>query len=192
MKQAKLIKTMSYAAMCLALALILPFLTAQIPEIGQALSPMHIPAFLCGFICGPIWGLVVGFIAPLLRSVLFTMPPMAAAIPMAFEMAMYGLSAGILYRLRPKKLPFLYVSLVGSMVCGRIVWGIVQLIMSVARAESFTFSAFIAGTVTGTIPGIICHIIIVPLVIFALQRARLMPDNTPTVAPAKSADKLSA
>lgn len=38
MKQAKLIKTMSYAAMCLALALILPFLTAQIPEIGQALS----------------------------------------------------------------------------------------------------------------------------------------------------------
>ena len=52
MKQAKLIKTMSYAAMCLALALILPFLTAQIPEIGQALSPMHIPAFLCGFICG--------------------------------------------------------------------------------------------------------------------------------------------
>ncbi|MBQ2707178.1 MAG: ECF transporter S component [Clostridia bacterium] len=166
-----------FAAMCLALALVLPFLTGQIPEIGAALSPMHIPALLCGFICGPVWGGIVGAAAPLLRHVLFGMPPLMAAIPMAFELAVYGISAGVLYRLLPKKVPFLYVALIGAMIDGRIVWGIVKLIMSVAQASEFTFAAFIAGAVTGAIPGIICHIILVPVIVLALKRAKLMPED---------------
>ena len=166
-----------FAAMCLALALVLPFLTGQIPEIGAALSPMHIPAHLCGFICGPVWGGIVGAAAPLLRHVLFGMPPLMAAIPMAFELAVYGISAGVLYRLLPKKVPFLYVALIGAMIDGRIMWGIVKLIMSVAQASEFTFAAFIAGAVTGAIPGIICHIILVPIIVLALKRAKLMPED---------------
>jgi len=166
-----------FAAMCLALALVLPFLTGQIPEIGAALSPMHIPALLCGFICGPVWGGIVGAAAPLLRHVLFGMPPLMAAIPMAFELAVYGISAGVLYRLLPKKVPFLYVALIGAMIDGRIMWGIVKLIMSVAQASEFTFAAFIAGAVTGAIPGIICHIILVPIIVLALKRAKLMPED---------------
>lgn len=177
MKHKKLIRTLTFAAMCLALALVLPFLTMQIPTIGKALSPMHIPALLCGFICGPFWGLVVGFISPLLRSMLFSMPPMASAVPMAFEMAVYGLTAGIFYKLLPKKIPYIYVSLVGAMVCGRIVWGIVTWIIAIAKASGFTFAAFISGAVTGTLPGIICHIIIVPLIVIALKRAHLMPED---------------
>ena len=166
-----------FAAMCLALALVLPFLTGQIPEIGAALSPMHIPALLCGFICGPVWGGIVGAAAPLLRHVLFGMPPLMAAIPMAFELAVYGISAGVLYRLLPKKVPFLYVALIGAMIDGRIMWGIVKLIMSVAQASEFTFAAFIAGAVTGAIPGIICHIILVPVIVLALKRAKLLPED---------------
>ena len=165
------------AAMCLALALVLPFLTGQIPEIGSALSPMHIPALLCGFVCGPIWGLIVGAVAPLLRHMLFTMPPLMAAIPMAFELAVYGVSAGILYRIFPKKVPFIYATLIISMMNGRIVWGIVKLVMSVAQASEFTFSAFLAGAITGAIPGIICHIILIPLIVIALKRAKLMPED---------------
>ena len=165
------------AAMCLALALVLPFLTGQIPEIGSALSPMHIPALLCGFLCGPVWGGIVGAVAPLLRHLLFTMPPLMAAIPMAFELAAYGIVAGILYRLLPKTIPFLYVSLVGAMLAGRVVWGIVKLFLSVAQASEFTFSAFIAGAITGAIPGIICHIILIPIIVLALKRAKLMPEE---------------
>ena len=56
-----------FAAMFLALAYVMPFLTGQIPEIGSMLCPMHIPVLLCGFICGWPWGLLVGLIAPLLR-----------------------------------------------------------------------------------------------------------------------------
>ncbi|MBQ3532703.1 MAG: ECF transporter S component, partial [Oscillospiraceae bacterium] len=92
------------SALCLALAMVLPFLTGQIPQIGKMLCPMHLPVFLCGFVCGWPWGLAVGFIAPLLRSLWLGMPlifPDAAA--MAFELAVYGMISGLLYRRLPKK-----------------------------------------------------------------------------------------
>lgn len=98
-------KKITFAGMFLALALLLPFLTGQIPQIGNALSPMHIPVLLCGFVCGGPLGLVVGFIAPLLRYMLFGMPPIfPTGIAMAFELAIYGLAAGLLYKRLPKKL----------------------------------------------------------------------------------------
>ena len=34
------------SALFLALALVLPFLTGQIPEVGSMLCPMHIPVLL--------------------------------------------------------------------------------------------------------------------------------------------------
>ena len=46
------------AAMFLALGIILPFFTGQIPQIGNMLLPMHLPVFLCGLICG--WALRAG------------------------------------------------------------------------------------------------------------------------------------
>ena len=68
------------AAMFLALALVLPFLTGQIPQIGGMLLPMHLPVFLCGLICGWQYGAVVGFVAPLMRMALFGMPPLVAGV----------------------------------------------------------------------------------------------------------------
>ena len=53
---------MVLSAMFLALALILPFLTGQIPQIGRALCPMHFPVILCGFFCGPWYAFMIGFI----------------------------------------------------------------------------------------------------------------------------------
>ena len=164
------------AAVCLALCLVLPFLTGQIPQIGQALSPMHIPVLLCGFICGWPYGLVVGFIAPLLHSVLFGMPAMMpGAVSMAFELATYGCLTGVLYRLLPKKTPYIYVTLILAMIGGRIVWGLVRLLLSGVQGTSFAFSAFLAGAVTNAIPGIILHIVLVPIIVMALKRARLFP-----------------
>ncbi|MBQ8250255.1 MAG: ECF transporter S component [Clostridia bacterium] len=174
----KAYRTLVFAAMCLALAIVLPFLTGQIPEIGQMLSPMHIPALLCGYICGPVWGLLVGFVAPLLRSVIFGMPPFpTVALPMAFELAVYGLMSGLLYKLLPKRIPYIYVSLIGSMICGRIVWGIAKLILTVAQKGTFTFAMFISGAVTSSIPGIICHIILIPLIVMALRRAKILSEQ---------------
>ena len=76
------------AALFLALAFVLPMITGHLPQVGNMLCPMHFPILLCGFVLGGPWGLAVGFVAPLLRSVLFGMPPMfPVAISMAFELA---------------------------------------------------------------------------------------------------------
>ena len=169
---------LTYAALCLALAIVLPFLTGQIPQIGQALSPMHIPVLLCGFLCGWPWGLAVGFIAPLLRSALFGMPAMFPnACAMAFELAAYGALTGLLYRLLPKKTGYVYVTLLLAMIGGRIVWGVVRYVIAGVQGTGFTFAAFLAGAVTGSIPGIVLHIVLVPLIVIALQKARLVPNE---------------
>ena len=168
------IRKLTYAALFLALALVLPFLTGQIPQIGSALSPMHIPVLLCGFLVGWPWGLAVGFIAPLLRSVIFGMPVMVpGAVAMAFELAVYGLVSGILYRLLPKKKWSIYVTLVVAMLAGRAVWGIARLIIAGLSGNSFTWALFLAGAFTNAVPGIILHIILIPVIVMVLERAGL-------------------
>ena len=169
------IRRLTYTALFLALALVLPFLTGQIPQIGSMLSPMHIPTLLCGFVCGWPWGLVVGFVAPVLRSVLFGMPPMfPTALAMAFEMATYGAVAGIAYHLLPKKNAYVYVSLILAMVAGRIVWGIARFVMAGLTGGTFPMEAFIAGAITSAIPGIILHIVLIPILVMCLHRAGFM------------------
>lgn len=168
------IRKLTYAALFLALALVLPFLTGQIPQIGSALSPMHIPVLLCGFLVGWPWGLAVGFIAPLLRSVIFGMPVMVpGAVAMAFELAVYGLVSGILYRLLPKKKWSIYVTLIVAMLAGRVIWGIARLIIAGLSGNSFTWALFLAGAFTNAVPGIILHIILIPVIVMVLERTGL-------------------
>lgn len=171
------IRKLTYSAFFTALALVLPFLTGQIPEIGAMLCPMHLPTLLCGFICGWPWGLAVGFVSPLLRSVIFGMPPMIAAIAMAFEMAVYGAVAGALYRALPKKKWSIYVSLLCAMILGRLAWGGVQMVITGLRNTEFTPAIFLAGAVTGSVPGIILQIVLVPLIVMALGRTKIMMDQ---------------
>lgn len=166
---------LTYSALYLAIALVLPFLTGQIPQIGSMLCPMHIPALLCGFVCGWPWGLAVGFIAPLLRSALFGMPTMfPAAVAMAFELAAYGAVAGLLYRVLPKRTGCIYVALIAAMVAGRLVWGAARYLLAGLAHSAFTSALFLAGAVTTALPGILLHIVLIPVLVMAMQKARLI------------------
>lgn len=166
---------MVLSGLFLALGLLLPFLTGQIPEIGSRLLPMHLPVLLCGFICGLPWGLAVGFVTPLLRSLLFTMPPLyPQALVMAFELAAYGLAAALLYRLLPKKPVFLYVALILTMIVGRIVWGVAAMVLYPAAGINFGWQVFVASAFVNAVPGIILQIVLIPPILYALQRAKLI------------------
>ena len=168
------IRKLVYTALYLAIAMVLPFLTGQIPQIGAMLSPMHIPVLLCGFMCGWPWGLAVGFIAPLLRSVLFGMPALfPAAVAMAFELAVYGGMSGLLYRLLPRKPWAVYAALIIAMIAGRVVWGAVRLVLAGLSGTSFTWALFIAGALTNAVPGIILHLVLIPVLVIAMERAGL-------------------
>jgi len=168
------VRSLVTAALMLALCLVLPFLTGQIPEIGGMLCPMHLPVLLCGFLCGPVWALIVGAVAPVLRYVLFSMPPIyPVGLAMCFELAAYGLVSGLLYRCLPKKTWSIYVSLIVAMILGRVVWGAVRAVISGAGGAEFTWQLFLAGGFTQAIPGIILQIVLIPILVLALRRAKL-------------------
>ena len=168
------IRKLTYAALYLAIALVLPFVTGQIPEIGAMLCPMHIPVLLCGFMCGWPWGLAVGFFAPLLRGVLFGMPVLfPTGVAMAFELAIYGGTAGILYSRIPRKKWTVYAVLLTAMIAGRLVWGLVHVIIAGLTGSEFTIALFIAGAVTNAVPGIILQIVLIPILVMAMDRAGL-------------------
>lgn len=159
------------ASMLLALALVMPFLTGQIPQIGSMLCPMHIPVILCGYICGAPWGLAVGFIAPLFRSVMFGMPPLfPTAFSMAFELAAYGFISGLLYRKLKKNKLNIYISLIASMITGRLVWGVVQLCCVGLDVSKFSLSVFWTGAIVNAIPGIIIQLILIPVLVMVLEK----------------------
>ena len=169
------IRRLTLTAMFIALGYLLPFLTGQIPQFGTMLSPMHIPALLCGFVCGWQYGLAAGAIMPLLRSATLGMPYIFPnAVAMAFELAAYGCAAGLLYRALPKKIDFVYVALVLSMLIGRAVWGLASAVLMMGTENAFTTQAFLAGAFINAWPGIVLHILVIPPVVLGLRRAKLM------------------
>lgn len=169
-------KNLVLAAMCMAAGLALPFLTGQIPQIGNMLLPMHLPVLLCGLICGWQYGAAVGFVLPLLRYAVFGMPPLfPIGVSMAFELAAYGLIAGFLYHhSRWQCIVSLYRSLLAAMVGGRIVWGVVRALLTGTAGEAFTWQMFMAGAFFTAIPGIILQLVFIPALMVALDRTGMV------------------
>lgn len=113
-----------------------------------------------------------------MRSAILGMPPpFPTAISMAVEMAVYGFVSGFLYRRLPKTLGGIYASLISAMLIGRVVWGVVQLTLLTSSGTEFPFSAFVAGAFTNAIPGIILQLVAIPIIVLALQRAKLIPQE---------------
>lgn len=167
----KQVRNLVLSGLFLALGLVLPLLTGQIPAIGSRLLPMHLPVLLCGFLCGWPWGLAVGVVTPLLRSLIFGMPPMMpTAVAMAFELAAYGAVAGVAMRFLPRNFWGVLGALIIAMLAGRIVWGIVSLILYTLMGSSFGWQLFFAGAFVNAVPGIIAQLLLVPAIVMALWR----------------------
>lgn len=173
------VRNMTISAMFIALGIILPFFTGQIPQIGNMLLPMHIPVFLCGLICGWRYGLAVGFVLPLLRYVMFGMPVIyPTGIAMAFELGTYGLVSGMMYNgSKWRCIVSLYRSIIAAMIIGRVVWGIAEIILLGINGNSFTAEMFIAGAFLNAVPGIVLQLVVIPAVMLALNKTGLVPFN---------------
>ena len=174
MTQFTYVKKLVFTAVCAALCLVLPMAFHSIPNAGQVILPMHIPVLLCGLVCGWPNGLLCGLIGPLLSSVITSMPPAAMLPSMMVECAAYGMVSGLgMKHVRTgKSVTDLYISMIAAMVLGRVVAGF-------AKAWIFTpgvapFAWVTTSLVTG-IPGIVIQLVLMPLVVTALTRARLIP-----------------
>ena len=165
---------LTYSALCLAMSFVLPFVTGNIPEFGNMLCPMHFPVLLCGFLCGWQWGLSVGFVAPLMRSLILMRPPLyPTAIAMTFELAAYGLLAGLFYYLLCGRRGRIYIALTGAMLGGRIVGGLMQAILLSVNGDGYTIAVFFTEYFAKAWPGILVQLILIPVVVSALRKAKL-------------------
>ena len=183
-KQSRGIRKLVLSAMFMAVGLVLPFITGQIQQIGSMLLPMHIPVLFCGLICGWQYGAVVGFVLPLLRYVLFGMPPIfPTGVSMTFELAAYGAVIGLIMQQLSKRnttdsgknyVRNLYLALIGAMLAGRVVWGLVRFILARATMQPFTLEMFMAGAFLTAVPGIIVQLILIPGIMAALKRAGVL------------------
>lgn len=146
------------------------------PNIGTVLLPMHISVFIAGLYLGTYYGTVIGFITPLINS-LFGMPIFPYNLIMAFELAAYGFFAGLSMDILKKQymgfrssLLRVYISLIISMITGRIVNAFVLFIMVKFFGMNLPAPiSVIASTITG-IPGIIIQLLLVPGIVVALYK----------------------
>lgn len=172
--------------LCLAIGLILPFITGQIKEVGNMLCPMHIPVIICGFICGPIYGALLGMVTPLLRSLIFTMPTFyPLAISMSVELCIYGFVSGAIYNFLIKKnkenklslnIIYVYISLIIAMILGRVGWGLTRYLLTlIDETMKFSKEMFISGALLTAWPGILIQLILIPLIIISLTNNRIIP-----------------
>ena len=156
---------------CVALGVILPIAFHSIPNAGSIFLPMHIPVLLCGLICGPLYGLICGILAPVISSFCTGMPPMAILPGMTAELAVYGLISGLfMCKFSTKKsLANIYIALIFSMICGRIVGGLLNGL--IFRAGHYSLQVWVAASFITALPGIVIQLVLIPIMVFTLQKA---------------------
>jgi Protein of unknown function (DUF1393). len=167
-------KMIVYTALCIAMGMILPQLVKSIPvsNPGAVLLPMHLPVLLCGFLCGGSYGVLCGILVPLLTSTFTGRPPMfPTGVSMMLELGAYGVLTGVLYKLTKGKI---YITLIGSMLGGRIVMGLANTIFLGFAGEAYGIAAFISAAFVTALPGIIVQIILIPVFLYAMRKAKLM------------------
>ncbi|MBE6831085.1 MAG: ECF transporter S component [Ruminococcaceae bacterium] len=158
-------------ALCIALGILLPTFFHMIGA-GPTFLPMHIPVLLCGLIFGWPYGAVCGFIVPLFSSVLAGMPPIfPTAAAMMLELCAYGALTGFFYQ----KLRWnVYPALIGAMLGGRIVSGLANAVFMNMAGKPYGFAAFISASFVVALPGIIIQMLLIPIFILALEKAKMI------------------
>lgn len=170
------VKRLVLTAVCAALCVVLPMAFHAFPNGGSVFLPMHIPVLLCGLICSWPYGLVCGLLGPFLSSILTQMPPLAYLPSMMIECAVYGCVAGAMMRLLHTKKTYLdlYLSMGTAMILGRFIAGLAKALILAPGTPVF---AWVTTSLVEGIPGIVIQLALIPSIVYALMRARLLPQR---------------
>ncbi len=169
------LKRLCVAALCLALAAILPRLFHLLPGgLGRILSPIHIPVLLAGLACGWYYGAICGGLAPLISYLISGMPVAAKLPSMIAECLIYGLVSGLLiYLIKTKrKTVNLYISLILAMLIGRVAYALISFYIFGSETSPIIW---LMGTFMEKLPGTVLHLVLVPLLYLVLYRTKLIP-----------------
>lgn len=161
-------KNLVMSGLLLAIGVIVPSIFHTTGISGKIFLPMHIPVLLGGLLLPPMYAFLIGLLTPILNNLLTGMPPLfPMMVIMIFELSVYGLVASFAYR--KLKLPVL-VSLIISMIMGRIVVGGVVYGLVVLFGQKMDPLLFVEGGIITGIPGIAIQIILIPILVLAINK----------------------
>ena len=156
------------AGLFLAIGVIIPSIFHTTGVDGRIFLPMHISVLLGGVLLPPIYALLLGMLTPILNSLLTGMPVLfPSALIMIFELSAYAFIVSYLYR--KLKVPII-ISLIISMIIGRIVAGGVVYILSTFFAQKMDPILFIEGSIITGLPGIVIQIVLITTLMHAINK----------------------
>lgn len=164
-----------FCALLAAFGVVLPIAFHLVGALGSVFLPMHIPVLVAGLFLGTYAGVGVGVLAPIIGSFLTGMPPIMPILPiMVAELAVYGGISGYLSHRRGWGL---LISLVTSMVAGRLAAAVVAYVMVNMITISIKPIAFITGAVVTGLPGIAIQLLVVPMLVTRLREVFIKIDH---------------
>lgn len=169
-------RSMVYCGLMTALGILLPqAFHAFGQDAGMVFLPIQIPVLFAGLIAGPVYGGITGVLVAGLSSMLTGMPPVPKVYFMVFELAAYGITAGIM-----KKRFHVLISLIAAMAAGRLVYGAVlaaAVNLIGFQAPFANGAAFVSGIISG-IPGMAIQIIVLPALYHILKKGGLLQNES--------------
>lgn len=170
-------------------------------SVATLFCAMHLPVFLAGILCGPWLGLICGGLTPIVSFMSSGRPPFPnGLIPMVIELLIYGFLSGMLryvFLKNPKTNKFSSVlALVISMVAGRVVSAFVSAIFTTLSTPDSAYFIVLGQSLlhkfTTTWAGILVQLVLIPAILFALQRSgvliKYLPAGFTAMQPAAQTD----
>lgn len=164
----KTLKKLALFVVMFAVTLAIPTYIPQHNVLGKILLPMHLTVLLSSYIVGGPLAMIIGAATPVMRHFILGFPAWEVAFPMSFELAAYGLVAGVLYSRSNKRGKDIVKSLLLAMLAGRIVWVVANL----AMGNNYTLAMIVADTIGNAIPGIVLQLFVVSLVVYNMKKRR--------------------
>ena len=144
---------------------------------GATFLPMHIPVFVAAFLAGPVVGLLAGAISPLV-SYCFTLTAFDVPMPaltllpfMMFELAGYGLVAGLLHKSKTPVFLNLIIAQLGGRLLRTSVVLVAVFVLGINNPPASVSTIW--TTVTVGLPGILLQWALIPLIIYRVRNREL-------------------
>ncbi len=169
------VKTLTYSGLFVALGVLFPQIFHLFGGVGTIFLPMHIPVLLAGFFLGAVPAALSGFLTVILSASLTGMPPVPVLYFMMVEVTAYGFLAGLFYK---KYKLNVYVSLLLSMLLGRVALGVTVYILQPLLNLKLSPAVYMTNALVNGVPGIIIQLVFIPALVFALERVMVKSNES--------------
>lgn len=141
--------------------------TGTASALGEVFLPMHLPVLLVGILAGAYAGAATGLLAPII-SYLLTGMPGAVLLPfMTIELAIYGLTIGLLRNVRM----FTVFKVLLAQIAGRAVRALAIVLAVYVFETSSIAPAIIWTSIRTGIAGILIQLVLIPIVVYFVRKA---------------------